>query len=74
MQFTFGVAVFKLENPDKKNDEGAAQLAGIESMLRTYEAMVKENEKAKNAELDALLIKRTSNELKAVVDAAKCSK
>jgi hypothetical protein len=74
MQFTFGVAVFKLENPDKKDDENAANLAGIESMLRTYQVMLKENEKAKNVDLDSLLVKQNNNELKAVVDAAKCKK
>jgi hypothetical protein len=72
MQFTFGMAVFKLENPDQKTDENAAQLAGLESMLRTYEAMLAENEKAKNADLDALLVKRGNGELKALVEAAKC--
>ncbi|HSK70977.1 MAG TPA: hypothetical protein VK892_04735 [Pyrinomonadaceae bacterium] len=74
MQFTFGMAVFKLENPDRKTDENAAQLAGLESMLRAYEAMVAENAKAKNAELDALLIKRDNGELKALVEAAGCGK
>lgn len=74
MQFTFGMAVFKLENPDKKTDENAAQLAGVESMLKTYEVMVAENEKAKNAELDALLVKRGNGELKALVEAAECGK
>ena len=74
MQYTFGMAVFKLENPDKKDDEKAAQFAGLESMLRAYEAMVAENEKAKNAELDALLVKRGNGELKALVDAANCNK
>jgi hypothetical protein len=74
MQLTFGMAVFKLENPDKKTDENAAQLAGLESMLRTYEVMIAENEKAKNAELDALLVKRGNGELKALVEAAKCEK
>lgn len=74
LQLNFGVAVFKLENPDKKTDEAAATLAGLESVLRTYEAMIAENEKAKNAELDALLVKRGNGELKAVADAAKCEK
>ena len=74
MQFTFGTAVFKLENPDKKDDEIAATVAGLESVLRTYEAMIAENEKAKNAELDALLVKRGNGELKAVVEAAQCEK
>lgn len=72
MQFTFGQAVFKLENPDQKNDEMAAQLAGVESMLRTYEKMLIENEKARNADLDALIAKRNSGELKSIVDSKKC--
>jgi hypothetical protein len=74
IQLTLGMAVFKLENPDRKTDEDAAQLAGVESMLRTYEAMIAENEKAKNAELDALLVKRNNGELKALVEAAECGK
>ena len=74
MQFTFGTAVFKLENTDKKNDEIAATVAGLESALKTYEAMIVENEKAKNAELDALNAKRSNGELKAVVEAAQCEK
>jgi len=74
MQFNFGLAIFKLENPDRKTDEGAATLAGLESMLRTYEVMLKENEKAKNAELDAMLVKRDNGELKAIAEAAACGK
>ncbi len=74
MQFTFGMAVFKLENPDKKTDENAAQLAGLESMLKTYEVMVAEKSEAKNADLDTLLVKRGNGELKTLVEAAKCGK
>ncbi|MBK9162720.1 MAG: hypothetical protein IPM21_02160 [Acidobacteria bacterium] len=78
MQMTFGMAVFKLENPDKKSDEIAAQVAGVESMLRTYSTMVAENEKARNAKLDELIIKQNNGELKAIVETAfakgKCEK
>lgn len=74
MQLTFGIAVFKLENPERKTDEAAATLAGLESMLRAYEVMLAENEKAKNADLDALLAKRAGGELKAVAEASKCEK
>lgn len=74
MQFTFGMAVFKLENPDKKDDETAAQVAGLESMLKTYEVMVAENPKAKSTGMDDLLTKRDNGELKAMVEAAKCGK
>jgi hypothetical protein len=72
MQFTFGQAVYKLENPDKKNDEIAAQLAGAESMLRTYEKMLAENSKARNADLDSLVVKRNNGELKALIESRKC--
>lgn len=72
MQFSFGMAVFKLENPAQKNDEDAANLSGLESVLRTYEAMVIENEKARNVELDALLQKRGNGELKTLVETAAC--
>jgi hypothetical protein len=74
MQFTFGMAVFKLENPDQKNDEPAATLAGIESMLRAYNAMVAENEKAKSPGMDELITKQNNGELKALVEAANCDK
>lgn len=74
MQMTFGMAVFKLENPDQKSDENAAQLAGLESMLRAYEAMAAKDEKAKNAGLDALVAKQKNGELKALVEAADCGK
>lgn len=74
MQFTFGTAVFKLENPARQTDEIAATVAGLESVLKSYEAMIAENDKAKNAEMDALLIKRNNGELKAIVAAAQCAK
>lgn len=73
MQFTFGMAVFKLENPDKKNDEDAAQLAGLESVLRTYEVMVNEKKKAKSKKMDELLAKRDNGELKRMVEESDCS-
>jgi hypothetical protein len=74
LQFTFGMAVFKLENPDKKDDETAAQVAGLESVLRTYEAMLAENEKAKSAGMDELIAKRDSGELQTLVEAGNCGK
>ena len=57
-QYTIGMAAFKLSNPDRTKDEDAAQLAGVESALTSYQAMVKEQPKAKNAFLDDLLAKR----------------
>jgi hypothetical protein len=57
-QYTIGMGAFKLSNPDKAKDEDAVQLAGIESAIRSYEAMVPEQPKAKNAFMDDLIAKR----------------
>ncbi len=73
-QYTIGMAAFKLANPDKKDDENAAQLAGVESMLRAYESIIAEKPKAKFAGIDDLIAKRDKGELKAMVDAANCGK
>jgi hypothetical protein len=62
-QYTLGMAAFKLGNPEKANEENTVQLAGIESALRSYEAMLKEQPKAKNAFLDELLAKRADDSL-----------
>src|SRR5689334_15866897 len=45
-QYTIGMAAFKLANPDKANDEDAAQFAGVESTIATYQAILKEQPKA----------------------------
>ena len=73
-QNMFGMAVFKLENPDKKDGEKAAQLAGVESMLRAYEAMIKQNPKAQFAAADALTAKRGDGTLAKYVADNDCSK
>src|SRR5688572_24261840 len=62
-QYTLGMAAFKLANPEKAKDENAAQMAGIASALTSYEAMVKEQPKAKNAFLDDLVAKRGDGSL-----------
>ena len=62
-QYTLGMAAFKLANPEKAKDEDATQMAGIESALISYEAMVKEQPKAKNAFLDDLVAKRGDGSL-----------
>lgn len=71
-QYSIGMAAFKLSQPDKAKDENAAQLAGMESMLKAYENMVKEKPKAKFQALDDLIMKRDKGELKSLVENAKC--
>ncbi len=71
-QYTIGMAAFKLANPDKAKDEPAAQLAGIDSALTSYEAMVKEQPKARNAFMDDLLAKRATGALAQYVAENNC--
>ena len=71
-QYTIGMAAFKLDNPDKAKDEDAAQMAGIESALTSYEAMVKEQPKAKNTFLDDLVAKLGDGSLPKHVAANNC--
>jgi hypothetical protein len=73
-QYTIGMAAFKLANPSKKDDENAAQLAGVESMLKAYEAMIAEKPKTKFDGMDALITKRDKGEIKGIIDAANCGK
>lgn len=72
--YSLGMAAFKLENPDKKSDENAAQLAGLETALKSYEAMLKEKPKAKFAAVDDLLAKRADGTLAKYVADADCGK
>lgn len=73
-QYTIATAAFKLANPSQKDDENTAQLAALESVLRTYETMIKEKPKTKFAMMDEYIQKRDRGELKALVDAANCGK
>ena len=73
-QYTIAMAAFKLSDPVKAKDDNAAQLAGMESMLRAYENMVKVKPKTKFAALDELVKRRDSGELKKFVEGAECGK
>jgi hypothetical protein len=72
--YTVGMAAFKLEHPEQASDEKAAQLAGLESALKTYEAIVTSKPKTKNDDIEALLVKRKSGELPALIASIDCSK
>lgn len=60
-QYTIGMAAFKLANPGK--DEASAQLAGYESTLISYEAILQADPKAKNSFMDELLTMRSEGTL-----------
>jgi hypothetical protein len=71
-QYTIGMAAFKLANPDKAGDDDAVQLAGVESAMRSYEAMLKTQPKAQHKFMDELVAKRSSNTLAEYVKANNC--
>lgn len=71
-QYTIGMAAFKLGNPEKAGDEDAVQLAGVESAMRSYEAMLKTQPKAQHKFMDDLVAKRSDNTLAEYVKANNC--
>ena len=72
--YTIGMAAFKLENPDKAKDENAAQLAGLETALKAYEAIVKDKPKTRNEKIDQLVEKMHNGQLADLVSTANCGK
>ena len=73
-QYTIAMAAFKLSAPDRKEDEDAAQLAGFNSALKTYEVLLKQYPKARTAAMDDLIAKREKGLLKDLVVALGCGK
>ncbi len=72
--YTIGMAAFKIENPTQAEDENAAQLAGLQTALKTYEVLIRDKPKTKFDKVDALIQKRDKGELAAFVAAADCGK
>ena len=62
-QTAYSQAKFIIEHPDQANDEAAVQLAGVEGVLRTWEAIKKAKPKAKFPLMDELLAKQQSQTL-----------
>jgi hypothetical protein len=71
-QATFGEAVYIIEHPDKKGDTTAQYIAGVESALKAYSAIVKSDPVARSKALDDLLEKQKQGKLADFVrDASK---
>ena len=62
-QLMFSQAKFVIENPDKANDEAAVQLAGVEGVLRAWQAIKAAKPKAKYPLMDELLEKQQAGTL-----------
>ena len=73
-QYTIAMAAFKLGNPDKKDDEDAAQIAGFNSALKSYKAIVKLDPKAETPGMDDLITKQDKKQLPSLVAEVGCGK
>lgn len=62
-QLAFSQAKFIIENPDKAQDESAVYLAGVEGVLRTWQAIKAAKPKAKFLLMDELLQKQQAGTL-----------
>jgi hypothetical protein len=62
-QLTLASAAFIIEHPDKKDDYLAQEVAGVESALRAYQAILKSKPDAKSKALDQLLQKQSDKQL-----------
>jgi hypothetical protein len=76
LQSVFGMAAFLVENPRKADDWAAVQTAGIESVLRAYDALLRADSEARWKELDRLAAAQKAKKLRAVVEKemAACAK
>ena len=72
-QATFGSAAYIIEHPDKAGDLDAQFLAGVESALKSYSAIVKSEPQAKSKALDSLLEKQKQGKLADFVRSASKS-
>ncbi len=63
LQVVFSAAAFAIEHQDKRRDDIAQYIAGVEGALRVYEVLLKSKPDAKSAFLDEFLAKRDHGEL-----------
>ena len=62
-QMTYSQAKFVIENPDKAQDDAAVYLAGVEGVLRTWQAIKVTKPKAKFELMEELLQKQQAGTL-----------
>ena len=72
-QYTIAMAAIKILNPGL-TDENVVQLAALNSVLKTYEAMIKEKPKTRFEGMDEYIVKRDKGELEALVASVGCGK
>lgn len=62
-QLSFGETKFVIEHPEQANDEYQVYLAGVESVLRTYQNIKKAKPKVRIEPLEQLLVKQHAGAL-----------
>jgi len=62
-QYMLASGAFQIENPDKAADAKATAFAAVESVLKTYQAILKQKPDAKAKSLDDLLKKQSQGKL-----------
>jgi hypothetical protein len=62
-QYMLASGAFQIDNPDKAADAKATALAAVESVLKTYQAILKQKPDAKTKPLDDLLKKQSQGKL-----------
>jgi hypothetical protein len=62
-QYMLASAAFIIENPGKAGDTKAMNLAAVESVLKTYSAILQQKPEAKAKPLDNLLKKQSEGKL-----------
>jgi hypothetical protein len=76
LQSLFGNAAYQIEQPDKKSDQLAQQVAGVESMLKAYASLLRAHPEKHFAVLDMLVMRQDAGQLAsylAPLVKAKCS-
>jgi hypothetical protein len=63
-QFMLASAAFVIENPDKTADSNAMNVSALESVLKTYQAILQQKPDAKSKTLDDLSKKQSQGQLK----------
>lgn len=63
VQLTLSSAAFLIEHPKQADDQVGEFMAGVESVLRAYRSILRQNPREKSKELDDLLDKQAQGEL-----------
>ena len=67
VQLTLSSAAFLIEHPQQADDQVGEFMAGVESTLRAYRSILRQNPKEKSPELDGLVAKQARGELQEFV-------